>query len=116
MTFTQILAAPVKAFVWTLDVCDAAGSPSLSKGIAAAVALVALRDAWLHGFSALNVSAMALAISAAFGRSVFMNWLGRWSLASTTSATAITNTTIDAAATVKAVGDLWKDDESGDPK
>lgn len=100
MRLASILSAPVRAFVWTLDLCDSAGSPSLSKGIAAAVAIVALRDAWMGGFSVLNVSAMALAMSAAFGRSAFMNWLNRnsWSARTDVALTGDAAKVIDAIA------------------
>ena len=83
----------VRVVAWSLDLCDAHEAPSLSKGIAAAAAVVALRDAWVRGFSVLNVSALALAVSAAFGRSVFMNWLNRNQWQATTNTTV----TVDAA-------------------
>jgi hypothetical protein len=103
----RVLSAPVRAFVWTLDLCDAKGSPSLSKGIAFGVAAIALRDAWLHTFGQFNLIALTLATSAAFGRSVFMNWLNR------NQSTTTTAVTVDAAATLKALPNLWHDDESG---
>ena len=111
MKWSTVLAAPVRALVWTLDLCDAKGSPSLSKGIAAAVALVALRDAWLYRVSALNVSAMALGASIAFGRSMFMNWLGRhtWSNHGSVALTG------DAAKAIDAIAKARDHDRGVDP-
>lgn len=102
----------VSTIAWSLDLCDTKESPSLSKGLAAAVGIVALRDAWLRGFSVLNVSAMALAVAAAFGRSVFMNWLSRNQWSATHSITTNTNLTGDLAA-IAAVVTKNRDHEKG---
>ncbi len=113
---TRVLAAPVRAFVWTLDVCDDKGDPSLTKMLALGIGVVALRDAWLHKFTALNVAALALAAAVAFGRSLFMRWLDRWSFASTssTNVSASVALTGDTAAIMKEAGNLWRDDERGE--
>lgn len=68
---------PMRAFVWTTDTCDANGEPSLAKLLALVFGICVLHDCWQRGFTALNVTAAGLVLSAAFGRSVFMNWLDR---------------------------------------
>ena len=116
MKAARWLAAPVRALVWTLDVCDDKGDPSLTKMLALGIGAVALRDAWLHKFTALNVAALALAASVAFGRSLFTRWLNRWSFASTssTNVSASVALTGNAAEVIDAVGNLWRDDERGE--
>lgn len=100
----------IRLVAWTFDLIDADGDPSLSKGIAAGVAVIGLYDAWLRGFTALNVAALALAIAAAFGRSMFMQWLGRWNLTNTTSSSvALTG---DAAKVIEAIR-ARRDDKNG---
>ncbi len=68
------------AFVWWLDIGDASGDTSLAKLLALAAGVCVIHDCWQRGFTAANVSALALVISAAFGRSVFMHWLTRASI------------------------------------
>jgi hypothetical protein len=105
MKATRILSAPVRAIVWTLDICDPKGAPSLAKGLALGFGVAAARDAWMRGFTAMNVAAMALVLSAAFGRSVFMNWLARSNFSSmaTTNVSASVALTGDAAKVVEAI-------------
>lgn len=108
MNLTQILRSPVRAVVWTFDLCDPKGDPSLSKGMAFVFGVLIGRDVWLHGITGLNVGAMALVISAAFGRSVFMNWLTRFSM----TANSNTQTNIDAAKVIEAIR-ARRDDAKG---
>lgn len=117
MNASRWLSAPVRAIVWTLDVCDPKGAPSLAKMLALGVGAVAMRDAYRQGFTAANVAGMALSLSAAFGRSVFMRWLDRWQMTNHTQTTLSSSASValtgDAAKVIDALPNLWRDDESG---
>lgn len=73
----------VREIVWILDLDDGEGAPSVTKILAVAVTVLAflavLRQLPVSGNIVLLI---AMAISAAFGRSVWMRYLarGQWSL------------------------------------
>lgn len=68
---------PMRALVWMTDTCDGKGEPSLAKMLALVFGVCILHNCWRHGFTTENVVAMGLVMAAAFGRSVFMNWMDK---------------------------------------
>lgn len=78
-----------KWLVWAFDLDDGAdrGSPSLTKWLALVFGiLVVYSVAWERPLSATHVTLASVALSAAFGRSIWKAWLGRASFGLTARA------------------------------
>lgn len=78
-----------KWLVWALDLDDGGdkGSPSLTKWLALVFGVLVVYSVWAQkALSATHVTLASVALSAAFGRSVWKAWLGRASFGLTARA------------------------------
>jgi hypothetical protein len=88
------LRAPFRAVCWVVDCIDDRGDPSLVKLLALGFGVLAMYDMRKGGVAAANTTLAGLCICAAFGRSMMMAWLNRftWTNATSSTTTRSTNT------------------------